>query len=219
MIAPIELTAHEHPPAAGGAPRELVVFLHGYGADGRDLLGLAPYFARVLPHAAFVAPDAPFPCEMGMGYQWFSLENRGAEMLQAGAQAAASVLNGFLDDCLRERDLGDDRLALVGFSQGTMMALQVAPRRRHRLAGVLGFSGALIGPERLPQEVVSRPPVLLVHGDADPVVPFGALAAAEAGLKAVGIPVTTHGLPGLAHGIDERGLTLGARFLAEIFAP
>jgi phospholipase/carboxylesterase len=218
-MALVELTAHSHPSAAGGRPRELVVLLHGYGADGRDLLGLAPYWSRALPHAEFVAPDAPFPCEMSpYGFQWFSFEDRSQEMLLAGAQAAAGLLDGFLDDLLRARELGDDRLALVGFSQGTMMALQVAPRRRRAVAGVLGFSGALLAPELLAEQVVSRPPVLLIHGDADQVVPFASLATAKAGLAAVGIEVATKALPGLAHGIDERGLAEGSRFLADCFA-
>jgi phospholipase/carboxylesterase len=218
-MALVELTAHSHPSAAGGRPRELVVLLHGYGADGRDLLGLAPYWSRALPHAEFVAPDAPFPCEMSpYGFQWFSFEDRSQEMLLAGAQAAAGLLDGFLDDLLRARELGDDRLALVGFSQGTMMALQVAPRRRRAVAGVLGFSGALLAPELLAEQVVSRPPVLLIHGDADQVVPFASLATAKAGLAAVGIEVATKSLPGLAHGIDERGLAEGSRFLADCFA-
>lgn len=224
MAGLIELTAHSRPPAAGGRPRELVVLLHGYGADGRDLLGLAPYLAQALPHAEFVAPDAPFPCEMSPpgfpgGFQWFSFEERTAEMLLAGAQAAAGFLDGFLDDLLAERGLGDDRLALIGFSQGTMMALHVAPRRRRTMAGVLGFSGALLAPERLVAEAVSRPPVLLVHGDADQVVPFASLAAAVGGLQAAGIAVRGEPLRGLGHGIDERGLALGRGFLAESFAP
>jgi phospholipase/carboxylesterase len=220
MTGLIELTAHSLPPAAGGRPRELVVLLHGYGADGRDLLGLAPHLGQALPHAEFVAPDAPYPCEMSpMGYQWFSFEERTPEMLLAGAQAAYGFLDGFLDDLLAERGLGDDRLALVGFSQGTMMALHVAPRRRRALAGVLGFSGALLAPDRLAKEAVSRPPVLLVHGDADQVVPFASLAASVAGLEAAGIKVRGEALRGLGHGIDERGLALGRSFLAEAFAP
>jgi ABC-type proline/glycine betaine transport system permease subunit len=140
-------------------------------------------------------------------------------MLLAGAQAAYGFLDGFLDDLLAEYGLGDDRLALVGFSQGTMMALHVAPRRRRALAGVLGFSGALLAPDRLAKEAVSRPPVLLVHGDADQVVPFASLAAAVAGLEAAGIKAPGEALRGLGHGIDERGLALGSRFLAEIFEP
>ncbi len=219
MAGLIELTAHSHPPAAGGHPRELVVLLHGYGADGRDLLGLAPSWARLLPHAEFVAPDAPFPCEMApSGHQWFSFEDRSAEMLLAGAQAAAAMLDGFLDDLLHDRGLGDDRLALVGFSQGTMMALHVAPRRRRCAAAVLGFSGALLAPDLLPRDILSRPPMLLIHGDADQVVPFASLAVAQAGLQAVGVPVTARALPGLGHGIDERGLAEGGRFLADSFA-
>lgn len=216
----IELTAHTHPPPAGGRPRELVVLLHGYGADGRDLLGLAPYWARALPHAEFVAPDAPFPCEMSpAGFQWFSFDDRSPAMLLAGAQAAAAALDGFLDDLLSARGLADDRLALAGFSQGTMMALHVAPRRRHCLAGVVGFSGALLAPDRLPQEVRSRPPVLLIHGDADTVVPFASLQAAVSGLQAAGIEVAAKALPGLGHGIDERSLAEGGGFLTACFAP
>ncbi len=203
------------PPAAGGAPEALVVLLHGLGADGDDLIGLAPYWARALPHAAFVSPHAPFPCDMApMGRQWFSLQDRDPRAILAGVEAAAPILDAFLDAELTRQGVPPGRLALVGFSQGTMMALFVAPRRSKPVACVVGYSGALIGAERLAAEAVAKPPVLLVHGDADPVVPFAALAAAEAGLSAAGIAVTIERRPGVAHSIDEVGLVKGGEFLA-----
>jgi len=215
-----ELDGPTRAPAAGGEPRELVVLLHGVGADGEDLIGLAPYLAQALPHAAFAAPNAPYPCDMApMGYQWFSLQDRTPEVMLAGVQAAAPMLDAYVDAALAELGLGDDRLAFVGFSQGTMMALHVAPRRARACAGVVGFSGALMAADRLAAEVVARPPVLLVHGDADPVVPFGAMAAARAGLEAAGIEVATLARPGLPHSIDEGGLRAATTFLADVFAP
>ncbi|MEX0696446.1 MAG: alpha/beta fold hydrolase [Dongiaceae bacterium] len=219
MAGPFDLSGPLLAPAAGGRARELVILLHGYGADGRDLIGLAPHWARDLPHAAFVAPNAPFPCEAGpYGYQWFSFADRDPAMLLGGVKAAAAILQGFIAGELGDRGLGEDRLALVGFSQGAMMALHVAPRRIRAAAAVVGYSGALVGPDRLASEIRSRPPILLVHGDADPVVPFAELAAAATALESAGLPVTAVACPGLAHGIDETGLTLGGRFLAEAFA-
>jgi len=219
MTGPFDLSGPSLAPAAGGRARELVILLHGYGADGRDLIGLAPHWARALPHAAFVAPNAPFPCEAGpYGYQWFSFADRDPAMLLGGVMAAAAILQGFIAGELGERGLGEDRLALVGFSQGAMLALHVAPRRIRAAAAVVAYSGALVGPDLLASEVRSRPPVLLVHGDADPVVPFAELAAAAAALDSAGLTVTAVARPGLAHGIDETGLTLGGRFLADAFA-
>jgi phospholipase/carboxylesterase len=206
-------------PAAGGAARQLVVLLHGLGADGNDLIGLAPHLARGLPEAAFVSPHAPFPCDMApFGRQWFSLQDHGPEAMLAGVRLAAPILDGFIDDELARHGLSDERLALVGFSQGTMTGLYGALRRAEPCAQIVGFSGALIGAERLPQEIRSRPPVLLVHGDADPVVPFPALAAAQAALEASGVPVEAHRRPGLGHGIDEQGLGLAAAALERAFA-
>ena len=219
MTGPFDLSGPSLAPAAGGRARELVIMLHGYGADGRDLIGLAPHWARALPHAAFVAPNAPFPCEAApYGYQWFSFADRDPAMLLGGVMAAAAILQGFIAGELGERELGEDRLALVGFSQGAMLALHVAPRRVRAAAAVVGYSGALVGPDRLASEIRSRPPILLVHGDADPVVPFAELAAAAAALDSAGLKVTAVARPGLAHGIDETGLTLGGRFLADAFA-
>lgn len=201
-------------PASGGRAKSLVVLLHGLGADGNDLISLAPLWSRVLPDTAFVSPNAPFPCDMApYGRQWFSLLDRSPARVLAGVQAAAPILDTFLDAELERHGLTPDRLALVGFSQGTMMSLFVAPRRAVAIAGVVGFSGALVGAEILAAELRARPPVLLVHGDADPIVPYERMAAAAAALDAAGISVETLTCPGLPHSIDEAGLQAGAEFL------
>jgi phospholipase/carboxylesterase len=201
--------------AAPGSARSLVVFLHGLGADGDDLISLAPLLGQRLTHAAFVSPHAPFPCDMApFGRQWFSLQELDPAALLGGVRLAAPVLDAFLDAELERHGLGEDRLALVGFSQGTMMALFVALRRTKPCAAVVGYSGALIGAEALPEEIASRPPVLLVHGEADEIVPVAALPAAVAALRANSVPVESETRRGLGHGIDERGLALGAAFLA-----
>lgn len=200
--------------AAAGEAQQLVVLLHGLGADGHDLISLAPLFAQRLPQAAFVSPHAPFPCDMApVGRQWFSFQDASPEAILGGVRLAAPVLNAFLDTELERHGLSDSQLVLAGFSQGTMMALYVALRRPAACAGVLGYSGALIGVELLSGEIESRPPVLLLHGDADQVVPPRSLPAAVAALEANGVSVTSELRPGLGHGIDERGLQLGADFL------
>lgn len=213
-----ELDGPRFGPAAGGKPDSLVILLHGLGADGDDLIGLAPHWAQALPNTVFVSPHAPFPCDMApYGRQWFSLQDRAPGMILAGVQAAAPILNEFIETELQAHSLTDDRLALVGFSQGTMMSLYVTPRREREVAGVVGYSGALVGADLLASEVRSRPPVLLIHGDADQVVPVQAMDAAARALKAAGIPVTTERRPGLPHSIDEAGLVKGGRFLATRF--
>ncbi len=219
MPGPLDLNGPSQPPLAGGKAKRLVVLLHGYGADGNDLIGLAPQWAGQLADAEFLSPHAPFPCEIGgFGRQWFGFENRTPEAILAGVRAAAAILDAFLDEALAARRLAERDLALVGFSQGAMMSLFVALRRASAAAGVVGYSGRLIGEELLAGEIRSRPPVLLVHGDADPTVPFAELGRAERALKAAGVPVTTEARPRLAHGIDERGLVLGGQFLQRAFA-
>jgi phospholipase/carboxylesterase len=207
-------------PASGGAAKQLVILLHGLGSDGNDLIGLAPLLSQVLPEAAFVSPHAPEPCDMApMGYQWFSLQSHDPESLLAGVETARPVLDAFIDSQLEHYGLDDSQLAVVGFSQGTMTALHTLPRREKACACILGYSGMLIAPEKLAQEVKSRPPVLLVHGEADDVLPVAALPAAEAGLKQAGIEVESLRRPGLAHGIDEEGLSRGAALLQRSLKP
>jgi phospholipase/carboxylesterase len=210
----MELSGPSQAPAAGGKPKQLVVLLHGYGSNGDDLIGLAPFFAQALPEAEFLSPNAPFPCELSpFGFQWFGLEDRTPEMMLGGTRLAAEILDRFLDAELAKRGLSDRDLALVGFSQGTMMSLHVGPRRPRPIAGILGFSGSLIAPQLLAEEIKSKPPVFLVHGTADQVVPFGALAQAESALRDAGVPVQTESRPGLVHSIDQAGAQKGALFL------
>lgn len=211
------LEGPSRPPHRGGKPKSLVVLLHGLGADGNDLISLAPYWAPLLPETEFISPNAPFPCDMApMGYQWFSVQQRTPETVLAGVRAAAPFLDGFLDQALAARGLDESRLALVGFSQGTMMSLHVGLRRAKSVAGIVGYSGRLVGPDALAEEMRSKPPVLLMHGTADEVVPFESLALAEKGLAALGVPVTTVRRPGLGHSIDEIELAKGGEFLKSV---
>jgi phospholipase/carboxylesterase len=213
------LSGPSRPPASGGKPQQLVIFLHGLGADGNDLIGLAQYWASLLPNAEFVSPNAPFPCTMaGYGYQWLNPEDRSPEARLAGARAAAAILDAFIDEELAKRSLDDGDAALVGFSQGCMMSLFVGPRRAKPLAGIIGYSGRLVGSEVLAEELRSRPPMLLVHGTHDPVVAYDSLAEAEAGLKAAGVPVETVSCYGVEHSIDQEGLRRGGQFLRDVFS-
>jgi len=201
-------------PASGGPARQLVVLLHGLGADGADLIDLAPHWAAALPDAAFVAPDAPEPCDMApFGRQWFSLQDRAPARVEAGLRAVRPVLDAFLERELTRHALPPEALALVGFSQGCMLALFAGLRMARGPAAILGYSGALVAPESLATEALARPPVLLVHGEADEVVPAARSRAAESALRAAGVPVRALYRPGLAHGIDPEGLAAGLKTL------
>lgn len=208
------LTGPSVKPASGKPAKQLVVFLHGVGADGEDLISLAPMFAHALPDAHFVSPNAPQACDMApYGYQWFSLQDRNPSVMLKGIQETAPLLNKFIDAELKKLGLTDENLMLVGFSQGTMMSLYTALRRPKACAAVVGYSGALLAPELLKSEARSTPPVCLIHGNADMVVAHGSMAVAEAGLKEAGISVETHSRPGLGHGIDPQGISLAREFL------
>jgi phospholipase/carboxylesterase len=206
-------------PANGQPPTRLVVLLHGLGSNGDDLIGLAPYYQAALPQAAFFAPNAPEPCEGAPGgYQWWGIRDMSLEERQHGANGAAAVLDATLDNLLERFGLTEAQLALVGFSQGTMMALQVGPRRPRQLAGIVAYSGMLVDPAGTAGADLNRPPVLLVHGDADPVVPFAAFEQAKAVLSQAGYPLTIHVSPGVGHSIDPDGLRLGTEFLGRVLA-
>ena len=214
----IPLTGPALPPASGEPPKKIVLLLHGVGADGQDLIGLAPFFQQVLPDALFVAPNAPHPFDMApMGYQWFPLGDFSEAHRLAGARAAAPHLNAFMDLLLKHTGLTEADMALVGFSQGTMMALHVGLRREKPVAGIIAYSGMLLGLDALKDEIRARPPVLAMHGDADEVLPVASLPHLVAGLESLDVPADHEVRPGLGHGIDEQEIQRGMAFLTRIF--
>jgi phospholipase/carboxylesterase len=201
-------------PASGQPPKQLILFLHGLGADGEDLMGLAEFFRADFPDAQFISPHAPSPCDMApYGYQWFSLQDRAMQRLYEGANGAAPILNHYIDQQLAALKLPVSQLAVIGFSQGCMMALYALLRRPAPCAAIIGYSGALIAPDQLQEEIQCRPPVCLIHGDADGVVPFAALDGSVDALKANKVPVERHARTGLGHGIDPEGIEIAKRFL------
>jgi phospholipase/carboxylesterase len=214
-------------PASGGRANGLVVFLHGYGADGNDLIEIGRQWRGLLPQAAFVSPHAPDRCiGAPMGRQWFALSNRppddpaGAEDRWNGVVKARGAIDAFLDAELERLGLDDSKLALVGFSQGTMMALHVGLRRKRAPAAIVGFSGMLVGEDRLIEATArdargAAPPVLLIHGDQDPMIPLEAMFIAAEALAGAQIPTQWHLSAGIGHGIDEGGLRHGGLFLAQ----
>ena len=205
-------------PATSEVTKQLVIFVHGYGADGQDLIGLAPYFARHLPDAAFVAPNGPQRCDMSpMGFQWFAISQFDASSRLNGVLEAAPILNQFIDQELENHGLKDENLLLVGFSQGTMMSLHVGLRRERQLAGILGYSGLLAGPELIGEEIKSKPPILLIHGDQDEMLPVQHLHDAVDALGGAGLNLEWHVSQGAGHTIAQDGLELGMEFVQRIF--
>ncbi len=210
-------------PAKSGQAKQVVVFLHGYGADGRDLIDIGRQWQAWLPDAAFVAPNAPERCPQSpTGRQWFDLTFRDPDERWRGVSKARPALDVFLDAELARHGLNDAKLALVGFSQGTMMALHTGLRRARAPGAILGFSGLLAGPEHLAEATArgptgATPPILLVHGEADQVIPLDALFEAANALGEAGLPCQWHLSMGLGHGIDPAGLRHGGLFLARQF--
>jgi phospholipase/carboxylesterase len=220
-----ELTGPRLAPRSRGPARQLVIFLHGYGADGNDLIELGRAWQSLLPDAAFVSPHAPERCaQTATGRQWFSLTFRDPNERWSGVNKAAPALERFIEEELKRNNLPPGAMALVGFSQGTMMALHVGLRRAQRTAAIVGYSGLLVlpngaGPEAVAGEIKARPPILLVHGDRDDLIPAQALPMSVQYLATLEIPVEWHMSAGLGHGIDEEGLRHGGEFLARRLGP
>lgn len=205
--------------SATGKDSSLMILLHGYGADGDDLMGLATQMAPYFPDTVFVAPDAPEKCAgNAAGFQWFSVpqvDSSTEDNAVAGMVQSAEDLDAYLDQMMQAEGVSADKTVLFGFSQGTMMALQVAPRRQDSLAAVVGFSGSLMLPDALRDEVVTRPPVMLLHGDKDEVVPPEALSKAEFALDTLGFEVYAFVMENAAHGIASDGLSVATGFMRE----
>ncbi len=218
MTEIVEISGPSSLPESGTKPDSIVIFLHGYGSNGDDLIGLAPNWRAILPNTVFLSPNAPEKTPMAPnGYQWFPLSTLAKSERETGVYKAAPTLNAYIDKVLAEYDLSEDRLALVGFSQGTMMALHVAPRRAKQLACVLGYSGALAAPHKLVDESKSKPPVMLIHGESDDVIPFPAMFEAVGALEALGLEVEKHISKNTPHGIAPDGLQKGGIFLTRAF--
>ncbi|MGB0853516.1 MAG: alpha/beta hydrolase [Pikeienuella sp.] len=202
--------------ATSGKATSLVILLHGYGADGNDLFGIAQALAPHLPNTAFRSPNAPEPCAVNpMGRQWFPiswLDGSTETAMAEGAQRAAKTLHAYLDEAMAEEGMPPDRTIVIGFSQGTMMSLNVMMRRDAPLAGVVGFSGRLVDIDGT-GEITSKPPVLLVHGDQDEMVPVDSIHEARAALAEAGVPVNWHISKGVGHGIAPDGLGLALQFI------
>lgn len=198
-------------------PDKLVVFLHGVGADGFDLIGLADEIAQSLPSAVFLSPNAPFPYEeYPSGYQWFSLRDRNDEKLSQEIQMSLPILKAYIDENLAKHQLKYKDLVLIGFSQGTMMALQLAPRLPETCFAVIGFSGALVNPDLLAKEAISKPPIFLSHGDEDQVVTLSQHRLSVRALNNMNFPLEEQVVKGAGHTISLESLEFAKKFLLNV---
>ena len=201
-------------PVTGNKPDIMVIFLHGVGADGHDLIDLADEFVDSLGNPVFLSPNAPFKYDLyPMGYQWFSLSDYNEDALYEGIQIALPILKAYIDENLEKYQLGYKDLVLIGFSQGTMMALHMAPRLNEACFAVIGFSGALVKAKILEQEMKSKPKIFLAHGSEDQVIPVSRHRLASRALKDMGLTVEDHVIEGLGHGISLESIELANEFL------
>lgn len=212
-----ELSGPEVAPASGGPAKQLVIFVHGYGANGQDLISLAQYFAQVVPDAAFISPDAPYRCDGApMGFQWYDVWMQDPADRLAAIRSTGEIFDNFVTAQLARHGLTEDKLVLIGFSQGTMISLFTAPRREKAIAGIVGYSGRMESPETLKDEIRCRPPVVMVHGDSDELLAVSEMETAATTLRDCGVEIDTLVRPGLGHGIDEEGIRTGLAFVHKV---
>jgi phospholipase/carboxylesterase len=214
MFGQLSMEGREIAPANGEKAEWIVLFLHGLGADANDLIGLSDEFVDILPNAHFISPNAPFMCDMApMGRQWFSLQSREVAHMLTGIETSVPLLNQFIDKELAKHQLPIEKLIVIGFSQGTMMALHTMLRRDAACAAIIGYSGAMVASRKLVEEITAKPPVCLVHGDADMVVPFAAMADAQAALHKAGVLIEAYGVEDMGHTISGEGIVIAREFL------
>ena len=212
-----ELSGPEAAPASGGPAKQLIIFVHGYGANGEDLISLSRYYAQVAPDAAFISPDAPYRCDGApMGFQWYDVWMKDPAERLAAIRSTGEIFDNFVTGQLARHGLSEDKLVLIGFSQGTMMSLFTAPRRENAIAGIVGYSGRMESPDTLKAEIRSKPPVVMVHGDSDELLAVSEMETAAATLRDCGVEIDTHIRPGLGHGIDEEGIRVGLAFVQKV---
>jgi phospholipase/carboxylesterase len=214
MPKKFSLSGKNYSPSNLVKPKKIILLLHGLGADGADLIDLAPFFSEKISDAIFFSPDAPFACDMApFGRQWFSLQSRDEKSLYEGVQKAALILEKYIEELAQEYSLEKSDFAFIGFSQGAMLALHSSIRLNQEIAGVVAYSGALIAPEKLSSEAKSKPAICLIHGEKDEVVPFVAFEEALKNLQKNNFPVEAYSREDLAHGIDQAGMMIGREFL------
>ncbi len=218
------LSCSEFATKSGSEPKQLVVFLHGYGSNGDDLISLASEYAPALPDAHFISPNAPFRCELAPAqsdfpsYQWFSLTSYDPDYLYEGVQKVIPILDSFINSQLNRFSLTHKNLLLIGFSQGTMLSLHYGLHKKDSCAGILGYSGMLLDAKPIKDTLQAKPPICLIHGTADNVVPFASMQTAKGKLAPCGITIETHKRPHLGHGIDYEGVKIGNNFLKKCIA-
>ena len=201
-----------------GKVKKIVLFLHGYGANGADLLSISDYWIESLPDTIFYSPNAPFSCDVNpMGYQWFKLSDRTPEELESGLEKVEPYLDNLINNLLKIHNLDISKLAVIGFSQGTILSLYSFTQKKKACAGVIGYSGLFFFNEKIKKKIKINFPILLHHGIKDEVIDFNHSLNAENILKKIGFDVSCHIHNNLGHGIDDTALEMGKNFLKEVF--